>query len=287
MFRNSSLFCYLKSGKIRRFNLHGRTVNELRQIFRQAFSTVYNADRAIFDAGYTNDDDCAYINDFALHPQFINCISDNTFCEDFLPNQVDYSEIKFIFMGRNEGQDTSIIFQKVRNRQIITRNFHIFTSRDTLELSKKPFLTITEKADCIYCNGMLIFKSFYDARQVFDLGQYYREATEADVQEFIRNDLFISDNEEQQLNNMDQLARRKVASIKDAQTLRNKTADSIQQVANQYDIVLELREYNGQHKVVLPTNKKELKTLLKFLDEDLYEGPLTGTRFETNSKRRR
>ncbi len=38
-------------------------------------------------------------------------------------------------------------------------------------------------------------------------------------------------------------------------------------------------------KIVLPTNPTQLRRLLRFLDEDYYESPLSQTRFLSNSKR--
>jgi hypothetical protein len=35
----------------------------------------------------------------------------------------------------------------------------------------------------------------------------------------------------------------------------------------------------------MPTERAEIKKLLRFLDDGLYQAPLTGTRYITNSKR--
>ena len=35
-----------------------------------------------------------------------------------------------------------------------------------------------------------------------------------------------------------------------------------------------------------PDDKKGLKALLRFLDEDIYQSPISGNRFQTNSKRK-
>ena len=38
-------------------------------------------------------------------------------------------------------------------------------------------------------------------------------------------------------------------------------------------------------KIVLPESPSELRKLLRFLDEDYYESPLTQTQYVSNSKR--
>lgn len=287
MFNNCSLYCCLKSGELRKINMRGSAVNELRRALWQSFNSINNAERQVFDAGYNNDDDYAVIHNFRLDQNIIDYIQDGTLGQDFSSANDGYSNIKFLFMGEAHNQNINIAFQKVKPSQVVTRNFHLLTSRDTLALYRRPFLTITDRLDCIYVNGMLIFKSFYDARQVFDLGDYYYEATDADVQDFIRNPIFLSENENELMSCMDQIARKKVASIQNSRVLEQKTPQDIQQLAYGCGINIEITEHNGNHKVVLPTDKKELKLFLKFLDEDLYDGLLSGTRFETNSKRRR
>jgi hypothetical protein len=39
-------------------------------------------------------------------------------------------------------------------------------------------------------------------------------------------------------------------------------------------------------RIVVPEDKKELKRLLRLLDDDLLESELTGQKYEVNSKRR-
>ena len=53
--------------------------------------------------------------------------------------------------------------------------------------------------------------------------------------------------------------------------------------AAQLSVTAVSRHFNNR--IVLPADKVELRKLLKFLDEDYYESPLSKTRFVSSSKR--
>ena len=53
---------------------------------------------------------------------------------------------------------------------------------------------------------------------------------------------------------------------------------------SKFGLSIELDEENG--KLVVPSSKREFKKLLRLLNDDLLESPLTQAKYETNSKRR-
>jgi hypothetical protein len=84
----------------------------------------------------------------------------------------------------------------------------------------------------------------------------------------------------------DTWVRKKVALILANGILKNIPLKTIAAAAKRQDIPLVAKKINGELVLVLPEDKKELKAVLQFLDEDDYNGPLTGTRYISNSKRR-
>ncbi len=54
--------------------------------------------------------------------------------------------------------------------------------------------------------------------------------------------------------------------------------------AEAFGISLTIALHNGSDSIIIPTQRSELKRLLKFLDEDYYESSLTGRKFVSNSK---
>jgi hypothetical protein len=75
--------------------------------------------------------------------------------------------------------------------------------------------------------------------------------------------------------------RRKVALIADSKILESVTPTKIQKAAAAYGLALSVKS----GRLVIPANKKELKTILRFLEENYFTSELTGTRFLTSSKR--
>jgi hypothetical protein len=61
--------------------------------------------------------------------------------------------------------------------------------------------------------------------------------------------------------------------------------NDIKAVAIEFNIALELVQDAGAEMIKLPATKAELKTLLRFLDEDYYKSPLSKVQYLTNSKR--
>ena len=287
MFENSSVFCILDDGEIRKLNMQGESIIELREMFSDLFENITSSDQAPFHPYYNNDEDIPYIEAFELPQEIIDAIHDSSHVIDFSPEKGGHFRIKSIFIGEGDGDLSRIAFQRIRNNQVVTRHFHIFTSRDTLELSRRPFFTISERADCVFDSGRLLFNKFWSAKQVFSLADYYRVATQEDVENFINNDMFIFDDQDTQIALMDQHMRKKIASIIDSDVLVNKSANDIQGIAQDYGINVNINHHNGVQKIILPDERKDLKTLIKFLDEDLFRGPLSGTNFESNSKRER
>ena len=76
--------------------------------------------------------------------------------------------------------------------------------------------------------------------------------------------------------------RRKIALIKQSGVLEKFTTEQIVGTAQTFNVAIQTTE---DGKIILPTNPTQLRRLLRFLDEDYYESPLSQTRFLSNSKR--
>jgi hypothetical protein len=89
--------------------------------------------------------------------------------------------------------------------------------------------------------------------------------------------------------NADSIIRKKVALLQKNNVLQNLSVDDIQTVANSFNQDLPEEHHinisinNG--KLVIPTDKKQIKELLRFLDEDYVTAPLTKRKCLTNSKK--
>ncbi|AKH39464.1 hypothetical protein AAW31_04840 [Nitrosomonas communis] len=146
-------------------------------------------------------------------------------------------------------------------------------------------LTIDNKLTAIIRNGALKFHSFHLLRQIFDVSEYYKEATDVDIQQFANMACVSVTNTANLVSISDTWIRRKLWLISQSQILQKVPVYDIKAVAAEFNISLDTKMENGSEKIEIPDTKKELKTLLRFLDEDYYKSPLLQNRYLTNSKR--
>lgn len=89
------------------------------------------------------------------------------------------------------------------------------------------------------------------------------------------------DNAEAFIGQADSRVRKKIASIMDSKVLERFSARDIQRIGKQTGINVEIRD----KKVVIPADKKQMKIILGFLDEEVYKGSFSNAIYITNSKR--
>ena len=120
---------------------------------------------------------------------------------------------------------------------------------------------------------------------IFDMTSYYQEATDNDIKQFSALKQVHVDNVDELMAASDSWVRRKVWLVMQSNILGKVPPNDIKAIAAEFSIPVEYVSHEGEEKIKLPADKKSLKTLLRFLDEDYYKSPLSKTNFLTNSKR--
>jgi hypothetical protein len=100
--------------------------------------------------------------------------------------------------------------------------------------------------------------------------------------EHARHDKLHVENVQQFLTGANTVIRRKIALIKQSGVLEKFTTQQIVGTAQTFNVAIQTTQ---DGKIILPTNPTQLRRLLRFLDEDYYESPLSQSRFLSNSKR--
>mgnify|MGYP004685909261 FL=1 len=292
MFSSSTLFAWMetsdKSIQVKRIVEDRTTQNAVNQIFTNAANELLSEKSPIqFDGKYTpqqDDDEYLYIDGFALPHEITAALQNPQGVEAFEPNSDDFPKIRALFIGKYNGNDAySVAFQKFKSDQYIsTRKLHLFFSNNTFTADKRVGITVGKQIDCLYEDGQLRFASFYFARQIFDLSYYYREATTADVQRFVSDSIISMDDGEDFSHTANSWERRKIASIVDSGTLKNYSATNIRSLAKKTGLDIIVKD----KKVVIPSDKKERRIVLGFLDEEVYKGVFSQNLYQTNSKKK-
>lgn len=197
-----------------------------------------------------------------------------------------FPEIKAIFVGeRTETNDTekfAVAFQRFRKEQYISTKWcNLFFEDNTFYRQNNFGISISDIIDCYYTESELQFSSFFFARQVFDLSDFYRSATDQEVDSFAVSEKLTIENPQEFKSMANTWVRRKIAMINDSEVLINYTASEIKSLAKSVGIDITVEN----KKVVIPNDKEKIKVILGFLDEEAYKGPFSQNTYLANSKR--
>ncbi|MCK1627401.1 DUF4868 domain-containing protein [Bradyrhizobium sp. 160] len=276
--------------RIVRIPLTADVQREMDEIFNnqeQAFR-VSSEEQIAFDGKYKPDDgECLFIDDYddidGLHEAIANPLG----VPQIAPEAEQFEMIKALFMGKTQDGKRIALIQNFDRRRILSnKGFAIFHSADVFKKVEGVGLTIGANLSAILENNRLSFFSFHSARQVFDLTQYYMEATDEDLNEFARSEALKISDLAAFIATSDNWIRRKVALVMQSGILDRIDFEATKASALVFGINLETEVNGDKVALLLPAQKAELKKLLRFLDEDYFQSVLSSTPHLSNSKRR-
>ena len=291
MFENSSIMVLkanTKNDEIFRIEVDARTQKMIIATLLQALEDLVEGKaKIVFDGSYKpNEDEILTIENFQLSDEIKDAIRNPLGVQGFGSINGEFPEIKAIFIGERleegETEKFNVVFQRFRREQYISTKWcNLFFDNNTFFQERRYGISIADGIDCYYTGKELQFSSFYYARQVFDLSECYRSATDSEVDSFsLSSKLSIAD-----ASSFKGMAntwiRRKIAMINDSQVLENYSATEIRKRAKAVGVDIEIKD----KKVIIPNDKEQIKIILGFLDEEAYKGPFSQKTFLANSKR--
>lgn len=285
-----NLFALVKdpAARVQRFVLDAAVQAELTTYLEAQEASFNSAAIAIpFDGKYKPDaGEVLVIDNFDDIDGLAAAITNPMGVPEVNPSLEFFGRVCALFSGRVEanGSATVLLQNFDRRRVLSTNGLSIFHSANVFKRIEGVGLTIDWKLAAILNGTVLKFNSFHNARQIFDLSDHYIEATDADIKTFVATGAIHVD-EVALVDLADTWIRRKIALVQQSQILTKVPMVEIQAAAAGFGIAIKFISVNGGDQLVLPETKAELKTLLRFLDEDYYESPLSKTHFITNSKR--
>lgn len=189
--------------------------------------------------------------------------------------------IRAIFTGVMEDGIAKVWMQRFSPQQILSRRFSLLLDQNTFKELTGPAFSLDTRLVCVIEDRIMKFKSFHNLRMIFDLSRYFREATDDDIDHFAGHAVLRILDLQRFKNLADQTTRKLIHAVQYSGVLDKHAAKKIQTKARKMGLQLEVID----NAVVIPADKREIKKLLKFLHDDLYEAPLSGARYVTNSKR--
>lgn len=201
-----------------------------------------------------------------------------------LPTNDDAISRIYCLFGHEPQQDL-LVFQVIPRTQRLTRGgLTLILHGDAFNRLEQSGLILGGECHAVYKAGALRFRSLWWVKQIFDITAYYRAATQADIENFAALGSIKVENTEA-LTKAGPWVRTRVAYILDSGVLNQFTPQQLSSKAAEFDVALKVEQHNGTEKLVIPQAPKQLRAVLKFLEEEYYAGPITGAAYEANSKR--
>lgn len=189
--------------------------------------------------------------------------------------------IKGLFVVMQNGGQSRVLIQAFSAQQILQRRFSLMLDGNTFKELTEPAFTLDNYIAAIMEGGKLKFKSFFNVKRIFQLSQFYQEASDQQIDGFCAHaSLEVADVAAFKAV-ADQSIRKMVHAIVKTKILDNYPVDDIAAKAAALGLAITL---NGG-KLVVPTERKDIKILFRFLDDGIYQAPLSATKYVTNSKR--
>lgn len=276
--------------RIVRFPLDQSVQQDLTNYFssqEQDFNDVA-VEEIAFDGKYKPDtDEVLVIDDFDDIEFLSEAIRNPLAVPEAQPNPDFFKTIKALFAGYvNPNDEVVVLIQAFDKRRILsTSGLSIFHANNVYRKIEGVGLTIGTKLTAVLTGARLRFQSFHMLRQIFDLTQYYREATDEDIREFSNIPAIQVQDLTALIAISDNWVRRKFSLIQQSGILDATPIADIKAVAVEFNIPVDFVLANAVEVIRLPQNKRDLKTVLRFLDEDYYKSPLSNSQYLTNSKR--
>lgn len=276
-----NLYCMLRNNDnpiniIRRILLSQELQSNLSAYIQKSINEIKNSTPISFSGEYKTEEDEVLIIDNFENP-YANFVPATT--QILQSNEIE--NIKTLIFVNEE----IIAYQCFDSRKVIRPDkwFLIYSGNTYNKIDNKG-LIIESKIDALFCKNRLFFYSYHNASKIFDLSSYYREASDKEIDDLMRDKCIQADVSFDK-NLINSKMRKKLYLIQ-----KNKTLEKIQ---NNFDIVLEYAKQlnlekmfdKKKKKIIIPSDKKNLEKLINFLNDDLYKSPISETIYETNSKK--
>lgn len=280
--------------RILRIELDQSASSTINTIFSQQLSYFqsHHNSHINFSVGYTpNYNECFTLPNFNEANILIDAVTRNTAIPTWNPNTIDAKHIKALFVGTSSPQNNNIIaIQTFNKKQILdtSKSFimGLFGSRNTFSEASNIGFSLDEKLVAIINGTNIYFRSFFKLRSIFDMSSYFSGATNQELDDFSMHSAFNVPLGFSLSTIADTVIRTKVTLINKSGTLNTQSISTFRQAAQKINFPLITTTINGIEKIVMPQEKKDIKALLDFLDEDIFTSEITNTVYKSNSKRR-
>lgn len=184
-----------------------------------------------------------------------------------------------VLMRRTGGD--RLLIQNFSARQILEQKFTLILDGQTFNQLTSPAFSIGTSLAAVIEGGRLKFNSFSNVKMIFDLKNLYQEATDAQIDRFAAHSALHVADPAAFKRVADMGIRKLVNAVTERNILGVYTVSHIVNMAASEGI--EIQQQSG--KLVMPTERADIKEVLHFLDDAFYTAALSGESYITNSKK--
>ena len=267
--------------------LHRPLQNSLAEDWQSQYEAfVDRIDEIAFNVGYQPEEHERFcLSDYQL-PEWIAKESSQTIAnlDTINENEALLDSISgTVAFALNEQGEELVLFQNLTRSRVIRPGRFLFLENNTYKSIEHPGLTLDEKLSALYkpAERKLLFRDFRTVNTFLPLADFYNEASDKEIKEVLNHRLLEPENRDAVVCSANQWSRKRFAMLKDSGVLDRYSAQQIKSRSNGYDVSITIRK----GKIVFPAAKSAAKKLLQFLNEELFQGAITNTLYETNSKK--
>ena len=276
-------------------SLHETLVDGWAEQYNTFMDRTEQIDFNRFTFGYEpNDDEVFRICSFLLPPWLADRDSENIMnTEQVHINENLVHSIKgMVGFARNDKDNDNelMLFQHFNRAQIIRPGGWIMMmrgqERHTYTSIEDSAFRLNNKLTAVYSskNEKLLFYSLYNAQKFIpSLKTYSYNLSDEVIDNLLSHNSFeCEDDDKAKVTKIkDRTIRKEFSILNMSGNLNRISVKNVQRVSNKYNLGIQCRA----DKIVVPTDNKQVKTLLLLLNEKIYRGELTDTDFQANSKR--
>lgn len=270
-----NFFAYLKNGEIRKISLLQTIENSIRNSFIEPGEFFFrNKAPILFDGNYNiEEDEILYVN--MDLPDVFNEIKTNPTGLQLLNLESDV--IKSLCWYEND----VFYFQNFDSRKLLKNKNVLFYSRNTYGSIENNAFIVDDHVHAIYENNRFLFLSYANANKIFNLSDFFKEATDEEVGSFAQNNNIALEDNAWFITHSNTVIRKQITLIHKSGILNAPNTKKIKIKARKFNINIEL---DAQGKIKFPRDIKICRNILFFLNEQFYAGLISGTPYRTNSK---
>lgn len=242
-----------------------------------------------YEPGYKPDEELLVIEGYPLPAYLRDVETAPLTLPEVSSAEIEEGRIKSLFgVAAADGrQARAMLFQSFDARQVLERGgLTLLLDRDTFRRLETTGLVVGGKLTALLVGESLYFQSEHLVRRYLPLDDFFREATDEEIEKLLRSPVFAPTAMTDFLPLSDRWVRGKVTSILRRETLKKVPIQKITATGKVYGVEVETRRIDGHRRIVVPREKAALKSLLRLLDDDLLTSQLTDLRYQVSSKRR-